>query len=63
MKDLNQLEKYYNGKFKSFYDPAFNQLSNHQIKILENSLGFTFWKFKNAKQQLANSFKKSLHLK
>ena len=63
MKDLNQLEKYYTQKFKSFYDPAFNQLSEHQVKILENSLGFTLWKLKNTKLNLANSFKKSLHLK
>jgi hypothetical protein len=63
MKDLNQLEKYYTEKFKSFYDPAFNQLSQHQIKTLENSLGFSLWKLKNSKWHLPGSFKKSLHLK
>lgn len=63
MKNLEQLREYYDQQVKEFFDPAFDQLTNNQIKKLNNSFGFTMWKFAKAKQPITTVIKKSLHLK
>ncbi|HVX26047.1 MAG TPA: hypothetical protein VHB70_06880 [Parafilimonas sp.] len=63
MENHEQLRAYYDQQVKEFFDPAFDQLTNNQIKKLQNSWGFTKWKFTKAKQPISSVIKKSLHLK
>ena len=58
MKELEQLRKYYDQQVKEFFDPAFDQLTNNQIKKLNNSWGFFMWKFTKDKQPITSVIKK-----
>jgi len=62
MKDLEQIREYYNQQVKEFFDPAFDLLTDNQIKKLNNSFGFAMWKFVRVKQPIASVIKKTLHL-
>ena len=50
MKNLEQLREYYHQQVKEFFDPAFDLLTDNQIKKLNNSLGFAMWKFTRVNQ-------------
>ena len=63
MTNQNQLQEYYNLRSKKFYGPKFEQLTENEIKRLEASMGFKFWKLVNPRLQVGNTIKRSLHLK
>jgi len=57
---MDELKEYYDTVFnKNRYMPSFDTLDERQIKVIENSIGFTSWKFnlawENFKSDLKNS--------
>ena len=61
MINQNQLQEYYNLRSKKFYDPKFEELTENEIRRLETSIGFKFWKLLNPANKLA--IKRSLQVK
>lgn len=47
MENLEQLQEYYNLQLKDFYNPSFDQLTNNQLKRINNSFRFKIAKSSN----------------
>lgn len=62
MINQNQLQEYYNLRSKKFYDPKFEDLTQNEIRRLETSVGFKFWKLVKS-IPVGNSIKRSLQVK
>lgn len=63
MKNLEQLQEYYDHQLKDLYNISFDQLSNHQLKRLTNSLSFKIWKIINRRPSMLNVIKKAPDIK
>jgi hypothetical protein len=63
MINQNQLQEYYNLRSKKFYDPKFEALTENEIRRLETSIGFKFWKLIKSRQQVSHNIKRSLQVK
>lgn len=57
---IQDLEQYYLEVFQQKGMPEFSSLTEQQIKVVQNSIGFSLWKFGKAKSNFVTAFVEGL---